>query len=171
MNHATLSLRARTSAPALLADRAGGLERQIYVRLASRLLAVAFGLSVIAPSLVAQQNQTTAGSPEAAWSSIQQLVQNLADAVQSKNLRGIHEPSMKIRAPIRTLKQHSNMLAAETSHKMVAVLKQLDTTVTDLHSAADAGDQPGAESSLKALEAAFDQLKALDPDTAFKGMH
>jgi hypothetical protein len=85
-----------------------------------------------------------------------------------ENLHGIHEPSMKIRAPIRTLKQHSSMLGSDASKNMVAALKQLDSAVTDLHSAADAGDQKEAESALKAVQTALDELKALDPETAFK---
>ena len=54
--------------------------------------------------LQAQQNQSASDSPQAAWSGIQQLVKDLETAVQSKNLHGIHDPSMKIRAPIKTLK-------------------------------------------------------------------
>lgn len=63
------------------------------------------------------------------------------------------------------------MLSADTSQKMVAALKQLDNAVTDLHSAGDAGDQKEAESGLKGVQTAFDQLKSLDPDAAFKNMH
>jgi hypothetical protein len=122
------------------------------------------------PSLWAQQDHTAASSPGAAWSSIQQLVKELETAVQSKNLHGIHEPSMKIRAPIRTLKQHSSMLNADAGQKMIAAVKQLDNSITDLHSASDEGNQKEAESALKEVETAFDQLKALDPDTAFKTM-
>jgi len=130
----------------------------------------AVGLSIPMPSLWAQQDHTAASSPGAAWSSIQQLVKELETAVQSKNLHGIHEPSMKIRAPIRTLKQHSGMLDADTGQKMIAALKQLDNSITDLHSASDEGNQKEAESALKEVETAFDQLKALDPDTAIKTM-
>jgi hypothetical protein len=54
---------------------------------------------------------------------------------------------------------------------MVAALKQLDDAVTDLHSAADAGNQNDAESALKEVETAFDQEKSLDPDTAFRNVH
>jgi hypothetical protein len=128
----------------------------------------AVGLSILMPSLWAQQDHTAASSPGAAWSSIQQLVKELETAVQSKNLHGIHEPSMKIRAPIRALKQHSSMLNADTSPKMIAALKKLDNSITDLHSASDEGNQKEAESALKEVEAAFDQLKTMDPDTAFK---
>jgi hypothetical protein len=130
----------------------------------------AVGLSILMPSLWAQQDHTAASSPGAAWSSIQQLVQDLETAVQSKNLHGIHEPSMKIRAPIRALKQQSSKVNADTSQKMIAALKQLDNSITDLHSASDEGHQKEAESALKEVETAFDQLKALDPDTAFKSM-
>jgi hypothetical protein len=125
------------------------------------------GLAILTQSLSAQQ-QGSSTSPQVAWSDIRQLVQNLETAVQSKNLHGIHEPSMKIRAPIRTLKQHSSMLSSDASKNMVAALKQLDSAVTDLHSAADAGDQKEAESALKAVQTALDELKALDPETAFK---
>src|SRR5215469_13497997 len=81
----------------------------------------AVGLSILVPSLCAQGDHGAAGSPGAAWFTIQQLVQNLESAVQSKNLHGIHEPSMKIRVPIRTLKQHSSMLNADAGQKMIAV--------------------------------------------------
>jgi hypothetical protein len=128
------------------------------------------GLAMLAQSLSAQQ-QGSATSPQVAWTDIRQLVQSLETAVQSKNLHGIHEPSMKIRAPIRSLKQHSSALGSDASKNMVAALKQLDSAVTDLHSAADAGDQKEAESALKALQAAFDELKSLDPETAFKNLH
>ncbi len=128
------------------------------------------GLAILTQSLSAQQ-QGSSTSPQVAWSDIQQLVQNLETAVQSKNLHGIHEPSMKIRAPIRTLKKHSSMLAGDASKNMIAALKQLDSAVTDLHSAADAGDQKEAESALKSVEAALAQLKSLDPDAAFKDAH
>jgi hypothetical protein len=91
-------------------------------------------------------------------------------AVQSKNLGGIHDPTMKIRAPIKTLKGHSSMLSGDKGQKVSAALKQLDTSVTDLHSASDEGNQAKAEAALKSVESAFDQLKAEDPETAFKGM-
>jgi hypothetical protein len=47
-------------------------------------------------------------------------------------------------------------------------LKQLDSAITDLHSAADEGDQGKSETALKSVETALDQLKALDPEAAFK---
>ncbi len=128
------------------------------------------GLAILTQSLSAQQ-QGPGTSPQVAWSDIRQLVQNLETAVQSKNLHNIHEPSMKIRAPIRALKQHSSALGGDASKNMVAALKQLDSAVTDLHSAADAGDQKEAESGLKAVQTALDELKALDPETAFKNLH
>ena len=123
---------------------------------------VAFGLVVLVPSLYAQQNKAGSDSPQAAWSNIQQFVKDMETAVQSKNLHGIHEPSMKIRAPIKTLKQHSSMLSGDKGQKIGAALKQLDTSVTDLHSASDEGNQADAETALKAVESALDQLKAQD---------
>ena len=132
-------------------------------------LLVAFELIVLVQSLYAQQNKA-GSSPEAAWSNIQQFVKDMETAVQSKNLHGIHEPSMKIRAPIKTLKQHSSMLSGDKGQKIGAALKQLDTSVTDLHSASDEGNQADAETALKAVESALDQLKAQDPEAAFKSM-
>jgi hypothetical protein len=131
---------------------------------------VAFGLTVVVPSLYAQQNKPGSDSPQAAWSNIQQFVKDMETAVQSKNLHGIHEPSMKIRAPIKTLKQHS-MQSGDKGQKIGAALKQLDTSVTDLHSASDEGNQADAETALKAVESALDLLKAQDPEAAFKSMH
>ncbi|HYZ73834.1 MAG TPA: hypothetical protein VE641_12190 [Chthoniobacterales bacterium] len=170
MKNLPLTLVTKRLAPTSLTGEAGHREKQSYVGRAFRMLAVV-GVSVVVPTLWAQQTQTAASPPGAAWSAIQQLVQNLESAVQSKNLHGIHEPSMKIRAPIRALKQHSSMLSAATSQKMVAALKQLDNAITDLHSAADAGNQKEADSAVKEVQTAFDQLKSLDPDTAFKDMH
>lgn len=132
---------------------------------------VAFGLAVLVPSLWAQQNKAGSDSPQTAWSSIQQLVKDMETAVQSKNLHGIHDPTMKVRAGIRTLKQHSSMLRGDKGQKMTAALKQLDSSITDLHSAADAGNQQEAETALKEVGAALDQLKAQDPEAAFKDMH
>jgi len=132
---------------------------------------VAFGLAVLVPSLWAQQNKAGSDSPQAAWSTIQQLVKDMETAVQSKNLHGIHEPTMKIRAPVKMLKQHSSMLSGEQGQKIGAALKQLDASVTDLHSAADEGDQGKSETALKTVETALDQLKAQDPQAAFKNMH
>ena len=132
---------------------------------------LALGLAVLPPSLQAQQNQAGSDSPQAAWSSIQQLVKDMETAVQSKNLHGIHEPSMKIRAPIKTLKQHSSMLSADKRQKIGAALKQLDSSVTDLHSAADEGSQGKSETALKTVDSALDQLKAEDPEAAFENMH
>jgi len=131
---------------------------------------VAIGLAVLAPSLKAQQNQTGSGSPEAAWSTIQQLVKTMETAIQSKNLHGIHDPTMKIRAPVKTLKQQSSTLSGDKGQKLTAGLKQLDSSVTDLHSAADAGNQKEAEKALKEVETALEQLKAQDPEVAFKNM-
>ena len=131
---------------------------------------VTFGLALLVPALRAQQDKGAADSPQAAWSSIQQLVNSLETAVQSKNLHGIHDPSMKIRAPIKTLKLHSSILSGDKGQKMTAALKQLDSAITDLHSAADEGNQKEAQSALKEVEAALDQLKSQDPDTAFKSM-
>jgi len=44
-------------------------------------------------------------------------------------------------------------------------------SITDLHSAADAGNQQEAQTAFKEVEAALDQLKAEDPEAAFKDMH
>ena len=132
---------------------------------------VVLGLTVLVPSLHAQQNKAGSDSPQAAWSNIQQFVKDMETAVQSKNLHGIHEPSMKIRAPIKTLKQHSGMLSGDKGQKIGAALKQLDISVTDLHSASDEGNQADAETALKSVESALDQLKAQDPEAAFKNMH
>jgi hypothetical protein len=132
---------------------------------------VTFGLVMLMPSLYAQQNKTGSDSPEAAWSNIQQFVKDMETAVQSKNLHGIHEPSMKIRAPIKTLKQHSSMLSGDKGQKIGAALRQLDTSVTDLHSASDEGNQADAETALRAVESALDLLRAQDPEAAFKSVH
>src|SRR5271166_5685295 len=107
------------------------------------------GLPILVPSLWAQQDHAAAGSPEAAWSTIQQLVQNLESAVESKNLHGIHEPSMKIRAPIRALKQHSSILSADTSKKKMPGLKKLKNSKTILNSAADKGNKKKVKPALK----------------------
>jgi hypothetical protein len=92
-------------------------------------------------------------------------------AVQSKNLHGIHDPTMKIRAPIKTLKRHSSMLGGDKGQKIGAALKQLDSSVTDLHSAADEGNQADSEKALKAVESDLDQLKFQDPEATFKNTH
>ena len=134
-------------------------------------MVVTFGLAVLVPSVWAQQNKAGAESPQTAWSTIQQLVKDMGTAVQSKNLHGIHDPSMKIRAPIRTLKQDSSRLSGDKGQKIAAALKQLDNSITDLHSASDAGNQQEAQTALKEVEAALDQLKVEDPEAAFKNMH
>jgi hypothetical protein len=123
-----------------------------------------FGIT--SPEIRAQER----GSALKAWAAIQQSVKDMEEAVQSKNLHAIHDPSMKIRGPIRTLKGHSSMLSGDKAQKVSSALKQLDSAVTDLHSAADESDQGKAEEALKSVESAFDQLKSEDPDTAFKGM-
>jgi hypothetical protein len=128
------------------------------------ITALAFGMT--APALRAQEQ----GAALKAWAAIEQSVKDMQTAVQSKNLQGIHEPSMKIRAPIRTLKGHSSMLSGDKGQKISAALKQLDSSITDLHSAADEGNQANAETALKSVEGAFDQLKAEDPEAAFKNM-
>ena len=132
---------------------------------------VPFALTISTVLLPAQQNQPASDSPQAAWSSIRQLVKELETAVQSKNLHAIHDPSMKIRAPIKTLKQHSSMLSGDKAQKFAAALKQLDSSITDLHSASDEGNQQEAQKALKEVETAFDQLKAQDPYAAFKNVH
>jgi len=129
-------------------------------------LLAAFGLGISSPAVWAQEK----GGALKAWAAIQQSVKDMETAVQSKNLHAIHDPSMKIRPAIRTLKGHSSMLSGEKGQKVSAALKQLDSSVTDLHSAADEGNQAKAEEALKSLENAFNQLKAEDPESAFKGM-
>jgi hypothetical protein len=128
------------------------------------ITALAFGMS--APGLQAQEQ----GAALKAWAAIQQSVKDMETAVQSKNLHAIHDPSMKIRSPIRTLKGHSKMLSGDKGQKISAALKELDSSVTDLHSAADEGDQAKAETAIKSVEGAFDQLKAEDPEAVFKNM-
>jgi hypothetical protein len=129
-------------------------------------LVTALALGISGPALLAQQDK----DPLKAWATIQQMVKDMETAVQSKNLHGIHEPSMKIRAPIKTLKQHSSMLSGDKGQKIGTALKQLDTLVTDLHSASDEGNQADAETALKGVVSALDQLKAQDPEDAFKKM-
>jgi hypothetical protein len=131
----------------------------------------ALGITALLPSLWAQENKTGSDSPQTAWASIQLLVKDMEVAVQSRNLHGIHDPTMKIRAPIKVLRQHSSMLNGDKGQKMGAVLRQLDSSVTDLHSAADEGNQADSEKALKTVESALDQLKAQDPESAFKNMH
>ena len=142
----------------------------IFRKACFAIVAIA-GLAILSPWLLAQQDQGAADSPQAAWSSIQQLVNDLEKAVETKNLHGIHEPSMKIRAPIRTLKKRSSALSGDKGQKMTAGLKQLDSAITDLHSAADEGNQKEAESAVKEVDAALGELKSQEPDTAFKGTH
>ena len=147
-------------------------------------LITAFSFGISSPALWAGQHPGYAGGhqgsmqamdksddPGQAWAMIQQLVKDMETAVQSKNLHGIHDPTMKIRAPIKTLKQHSSMLSGDKGQKIGAALKQLDSSVTDLHSASDEGDQAKAEEALKSVESGLDQLKAQDPEAAFKNMH
>jgi hypothetical protein len=147
-------------------------------------LITAFSLGISSPALWAHEHPGHAegqqGSMEStdksddpiqAWAMIQQSVKDMETAVQSKKLRGIHEPTMKIRAPIKTLKEHSSMLSGDKGQKISSALKQLDSSVTDLHSASDEGNQADAETALKGVESALDQLKAQDPETAFKNMH
>jgi hypothetical protein len=143
------------------------------------ITALSFGIS--SPALRAEENpggkqgsiqaMDKSDDPGQAWTTIQQLVKDMETAVQSKNLHRIHEPSMKIRAPIKTLKGRSAMLSGDKGQKISASLKQLDSSVTDLHSASDEGSQAKSEEALKSVESALDQLKAQDPETAFKGMH
>jgi hypothetical protein len=130
-------------------------------------LIVVFSLSIGAPALWAQQDK----DPLKAWATIQQTVKDMETAVQSKDLHGIHEPSMKIRPAIRTLKGHSSMLSEDKAKNIGSALQQLDSAVTDLHSAADEGSQAKSETALKSVESAFDQLKTEDPGAAFKNMH
>ena len=132
---------------------------------------VGFGLAALLPSLWAQERKGGSESPQSAWTSIQQLVNDMETAVQTRNLHGIHDPTMKIRAPIKALKQHSRMFSGDKGEKMRAALKQLDSSVTDLHSAADEGNQADSEQALKTVESALDQLKSQDPEGAFKNMH
>ena len=129
-------------------------------------LLAAFGLGISSPAAWAQEK----GSALKAWAAIQQSVKDMETAVQSKSLHAIHDPSMIIRPAIRTLKGHSSMLGGDKGQKVSAALKQLDSSVTDLHSAADEGNQAKAEETLKSVQSAFDQLKAEDPESAFKGM-
>jgi hypothetical protein len=117
------------------------------------------------------QSMDNSDDPGQAWTTIQQLVQDMGTAVQTKNLRGIHEPTMKIRGSIKTLKGHSSMLSGDKGQKISSALKQLDSAVTDLHSAADEGSQSKSEEALKGVESALDQLKTQDPAAAFKNMH
>src|SRR5258705_6685536 len=115
-------------------------------------LITAFSFGISSPALWAEQHPGYAGGQQGsmqpmdksddsgqAWAMIQQLVKDMDTAVQSKNLHGIHDPSMKIRAPIKTLKQHSSTLSGDKGSKMTAALKQLDSAITDLHSAVTKG--------------------------------
>ena len=140
---------------------------------------LAFGLGITPWGLRAQERpaQGHAGSPQAAraaedplqaWAAIQQTVKDMGTAVRSKNLGGVHEPSMKIRPAIRALKARGGTLGGDQGQKLVASLKHLDSSVTDLHSAADEGNQRDAETALQAVESALGQLKAQDPEAAFK---
>src|SRR2546430_1209469 len=105
-----------------------------------------FVLGIGASPLQAQEDK---GGAAKAWATIQQTVKEMETAVQSKNLHGIHDPTMKIRAPIKTLKGHSSMLSGDKGQKISAALKQLDSSATDLHSAADEGNQSKSEAALK----------------------
>ena len=147
--------------------------------LAASGLFLAFGLSVTPLSLRAQEHphhahaasaqaMNASDDPRQAWATIQQTVTDMETAVRSKNLGGVHEPSMKIRPAIRALKARSGALSGEQGQKLGASLKQLDSAVTDLHSAADEGNQQSAETALQEVESALDQLKAQDPEAALK---
>jgi hypothetical protein len=87
-----------------------------------------FGLSMGAPALWAQQDK----DPLKAWATIQHTVKDMETAAQSRNLHGIHEPSMKIRPAIRALKGHGSMLSEDKAKKIGSALQQLDSAVTDL---------------------------------------
>jgi hypothetical protein len=131
---------------------------------------IGIGSVALSPAVWAQEDQAIAGSPQVAWSNIQQLLEKLETAVQSRDLPGVHAPGMKIRAHFKTLDPNRDTLAGDESQKLTARLHQLDSSITDLHSATDAANQKQAESALKEVEAALDQLKAQEAEVAFKTM-
>jgi len=131
---------------------------------------IGVGLVVLSPAVWVQEDQATAGSPQVAWSNIQHLLEKLEAAVLSSDLHGIHEPGMKIRAHFKTLDQNRNASGGCQSQKLRARLNRLDNSITDLHSATDAANQKQAQNALKEVETALDQLKAQDPEVAFKTM-
>jgi len=63
------------------------------------------------------------------------------------------------------------MLSEDKAKNIGSALQQLDSAVTDLHSAADEGSQVNSETALKSVESAFDQLKTEDPGAAFQNLH
>ena len=63
------------------------------------------------------------------------------------------------------------MLTEDKAKEFSSALQQLDSAVTDLHSAADEGSQAKSETALKSVQGALDQLKAEEPEAAFKNMH
>jgi hypothetical protein len=65
---------------------------------------------------------------------------------------------------------HRSIRGPRQGECILGPVKQLDSSVTDLHSAADGDKQAKAEDALKSVESAFNQLKAEDPESAFKGM-
>ena len=70
-----------------------------------------------------------------------------------------------------TIQQTVKDMETAKAKKLSSALQQLDSAVTDLHSAADEGSQAKSETALKSVEGALDQLKAEEPEAAFENMH
>jgi hypothetical protein len=79
--------------------------------------------------------------------------------------------SIQLRYQLSDTVGRTTSCSGDKDQKIGAALKQLDISVTDLHSASDEGNQADAETALKAVESALDQLKAQDPEATFKSMH
>ncbi|MBI3885389.1 MAG: hypothetical protein HY302_06635 [Opitutae bacterium] len=140
-----------------------------------RLLAASAAWSMGVASPLAAHEEPKPAHPPAeelrtetgpAWGAINQLREQLASAVTTKNLKPVHETTEQLTAALIRLREASTDLPADQRKRVQGAVANLAKALAATHDAADAGDQAGTEKQLKTIDALLKLLAAQFPAAA-----
>ena len=89
-----------------------------------------------------------------------QVVSNIEEFVKTKELSSVHDEDMMLYSALTILLKESGLAPEGKKNELEIVLVEFGRLVADLHTAADAFNQVGAEARLKTVLAAFERIKS-----------
>lgn len=134
-----------------------------------------FGSLTVAPLQAGQMDQSrtsllrngqviqTPPTPDAikALGVMLQVVSTIEEFVKTKELSSVHNEDMMLYSALTILLKESGLAPDGKKNELEVALVEFGRLVADLHTAADAFNQVGAEAKLKTVLAAFEHIKTI----------
>jgi hypothetical protein len=102
-----------------------------------------------------------------AWGVLFQVVKAIEKYISTGELGGVHNEDVTLKMAVYTLRSESHLAPPEKKEELENALSTFGRQVGDLHTAADAFDQPRCEAILKEVLRVFDALKRYYSEEVF----